>query len=148
MSKSTRKKRAGTRARRKSSLAIVGVVMAIIVIGIVLAIALRPAGYAEQISVAEAADKRDQGVFILDVRTVEEWEEYHIPDSTLIPLDQLEMRVNEVPRGQEIVVVCRSGNRSQQGRDILKKAGFAEVTSMTGGLKEWAAQGYPTVTGP
>jgi hypothetical protein len=42
---------------------------------------------APMISVEEAAQKRDQGAFILDVRTVEEWEEGHIPDSTLSPLD-------------------------------------------------------------
>jgi rhodanese-related sulfurtransferase len=51
--------------------------------------------------------------------------------------------VSEVPRDKEIVVVCRSGNRSQQGRDILLDAGFAQVTSMTGGLNEWRAKGYP-----
>jgi rhodanese-related sulfurtransferase len=56
--------------------------------------------------------------------------------------------VSEVPADQEIVVVCRSGNRSQSGRDILREAGLARVTSMAGGLKEWKAAGYPTETGP
>jgi rhodanese-related sulfurtransferase len=51
--------------------------------------------------------------------------------------------LNEVPRDRQIVVVCRSGNRSQQGRDILLNAGFEQVTSMTGGLNEWRASGYP-----
>jgi rhodanese-related sulfurtransferase len=45
------------------------------------------------------------------------------------------------------VVVCRSGNRSQAGRDILLQAGF-NVTSMSGGLNEWRASGYPVVSGP
>ena len=69
-------------------------------------------------------------------------------NTTLIPLDQLASRVNEVPRDQEIVVVCRSGNRSQQGRDILLQAGFEQVTSMQGGLNEWRATGYPVASGP
>jgi rhodanese-related sulfurtransferase len=56
--------------------------------------------------------------------------------------------VNELPRDQEIVVVCRSGNRSQQGRDILLQAGFTQVTSMAGGLSQWRSAGYSTVTGP
>ena len=102
----------------------------------------------DTISVAEAAAKRDAGAFILDVRTQEEWNEYHIPGSTLITLDKLETRLNEVPKDKEVVVVCRSGNRSQPGRDILKNAGFSQVTSMTGGLKEWKAANLPTVTGP
>ncbi len=101
-----------------------------------------------EISVAEASARRDQGAFLLDVRTSEEWEDFHVPGSTLIPLDELETRVNEVPRDREIVVVCRSGNRSQAGRDILLDAGFTNVTSMAGGLNDWRTQGYPTVAGP
>ncbi|HEX2981474.1 MAG TPA: rhodanese-like domain-containing protein [Anaerolineaceae bacterium] len=103
---------------------------------------------AREISVAQAAELRDQGVFILDVRTREEWNQFHVPDSTLIPLDELPGRVSELPKDQPIVVVCRSGNRSQSGRDILVEAGFTEVSSMTGGLTEWQRLGYPTVTGP
>lgn len=100
-----------------------------------------------EISVAQAAAMRDEGAFILDVRQPEEWAEFHVPDSTLIPLGELSARVNEVPRDREVVVVCRSGNRSQQGRDILRQAGFTQVTSMAGGLRDWQAQGYPTVSG-
>lgn len=105
-------------------------------------------GHPLEISVAEAAAKREAGAFILDVRQPEEWNEYHIPGSILVPLDELEARVSELPSDQEIVVVCRSGNRSQPGRDILLDAGFTQVTSMTGGLKQWRAAGYPTVSGP
>lgn len=104
--------------------------------------------YPREISVQEAASKRDAGAFILDVRQPEEWNEFHIPDSTLIPLGELAARVNELPRDQEIVVVCRSGNRSAQGRDILLNAGFTQVTSMAGGVTQWKAAGYPTVSGP
>ena len=71
-----------------------------------------------------------------------------VPDSTLIPVGELENRLDEVPRDREIVVVCRSGNRSRTGRDILLKAGYPQVTSVTGGLKQWQAAGYPTVSGP
>ena len=101
-----------------------------------------------EIAVAEAAAKREAGAFMLDVRQPDEWNAVHIPGATLIPLDQLEQRVNEVPRDQEVVVVCRSGNRSQQGRDILKSAGYSQVTSMAGGMNQWSAAGYPTATGP
>ena len=95
------------------------------------------------ISVSDAYNLYQNGAFVLDVRTQEEWNEFHAPNTTLIPLDQLSARVNEVPRDRQIVVVCRSGNRSQQGRDILLNAGFGQVTSMTGGLSEWRANGYP-----
>jgi rhodanese-related sulfurtransferase len=101
-----------------------------------------------EISVAQAAEKRAAGAFILDVRETDEWDALHIPDATLIPLGQLESRVNELPKDQEIVVVCRSGNRSATGRDILRNAGFEKVTSMAGGMNQWSALGFPTITGP
>lgn len=101
-----------------------------------------------EVSVDEAYEMYNEGAFLLDVRTQEEWDEYHAPGTTLIPLDQLPNRLAEVPTDQTIVVVCRSGNRSQQGRDILKQAGYEQVTSMAGGLKTWQAQGYPVTTGP
>jgi len=100
-------------------------------------------GLPAEISVGEAYKKYQNGAFVLDVRTQEEWNDFHAPNTTLIPLDQLPARLNEIPRDQEIVVVCRSGNRSQQGRDILLSAGFQQVTSMQGGLNEWRASGYP-----
>ncbi len=99
-----------------------------------------------EISVAEAYQRYQQGVFVLDVRTPQEWEAYHAPNTTLIPLDELPQRVDEVPRDQEVVVICRSGNRSQVGRDILLQAGFENVTSVAGGLNAWMAAGYPVVT--
>jgi hydroxyacylglutathione hydrolase len=101
-----------------------------------------------EINTEEAYQKYQEGAFVLDVRTLEEWADHHAPDTTLIPLDELEARVNEVPRDQEIVVICRSGNRSQVGRDILLAAGFTDVTSVAGGLTGWKDAGFPTVSGP
>ena len=95
------------------------------------------------ITVAGAHELYEAGASLLDVRTKEEWDDFHIPGTTLIPLDELENRVNEVPQDQDVVVVCRSGNRSQVGRDILLQAGFNQVTSMEGGVSDWRAAGYP-----
>lgn len=97
-----------------------------------------------EISVDEAHQLYEQGVFFLDVRTQEEWDDFHAPNSTLIPLDQLPSRINELPSDEPIVVVCRSGNRSQAGRDILLDNGFEQVTSMSGGLNAWRSAGFPT----
>jgi rhodanese-related sulfurtransferase len=100
-----------------------------------------------EVSVDSAFQMYQSGAFVLDVRTQAEWDEYHAPNATLIPLDQLQARLSEVPKDREILVVCRSGNRSQQGRDILLAAGY-NATSMTGGLKEWYAKGYPIEGAP
>jgi len=99
------------------------------------------------VSVDEAHQMYEDGTFVLDVRTQEEWNDYHAPNTTLIPLDELPSRVNELPKDQPIVVVCRSGNRSQSGRDILLQAGF-NATSMAGGLNAWRESGYQVVSGP
>jgi rhodanese-related sulfurtransferase len=100
-----------------------------------------------EITVQEAYQKYEQGAFLLDVREPDEWEDYHVPNTTLIPLSQLQGRVSELPRDQEVVVICRSGNRSQEGRDILLQAGFENVTSMTGGVIDWRVAGYPIEAG-
>jgi rhodanese-related sulfurtransferase len=98
--------------------------------------------------VDEAYQMYQDGTFVLDVRAQEEWDEYHVPNTTLIPLDELPNRVSEVPQRQKIVVICRSGNnRSDDGRDILRQAGY-DATSVTGGVKEWYAKGYPIEGAP
>jgi rhodanese-related sulfurtransferase len=98
---------------------------------------------AREVNVDQAYEMYEAGTFVLDVRTQEELDEYHAPNTTLIPLDQLPSRLSELPKDQDILIVCRSGNRSQEARDILLDAGF-NATSMAGGLKEWYAKGYPT----
>lgn len=100
-------------------------------------------GLASNVSVDEAYSMVQDGAFVLDVREVSEWNEFHAPGATLIPLGELASRVDELPRDKPTVVVCRSGNRSQQGRDILLAAGFTQVTSMDGGLNQWRSSGYP-----
>ncbi|MFN2235348.1 MAG: rhodanese-like domain-containing protein [Anaerolineales bacterium] len=97
-----------------------------------------------EVNVEEAYQLVEDGAFLLDVRTQEEWDEFHAPQATLIPLDELVSRVSEVPSDQEIVVICRSGNRSLVGRDTLLDAGFTNVTSVDGGMNEWRSAGYPT----
>jgi rhodanese-related sulfurtransferase len=149
----SRKGKLSTGSRRGGdvplSLILVGVVVVgVIVVGMLIFRPAPPPSAGVVISVDQVAEKYKQGVFILDVRTPEEWAEAHIPGSTLIPLDELEARASEVPTDQEIVVICRSGNRSMQGQDILVKLGYQNVSSMTGGIQEWISRGYVTVSGP
>lgn len=99
-----------------------------------------------EVSVAEADELREAGALVLDVREPSEWATGHIEDATLIPLGELAARVDELPRDRDVVVVCRSGNRSAQGRDVLLAAGFLAVTSMAGGMTDWIASGLPVIT--
>lgn len=122
------------------SVALIGMVVVVLAALAVYRITYtRPA----EISVSEAHRKYARGAFMLDVREPEEWDEYHIPGATLIPLGELSTRMDELPRDQEIVVVCRTGNRSLEARTILTTAGFSRVSSMNGGLVAWRMAGYP-----
>ncbi len=100
-------------------------------------------GFPTEISVDEAHARYPEGAFFLDVREVVEWNTGHVPGTTNIPLSQLASRISELPTDQDIVVICRSGNRSMEGRDILLDAGFKNVTSVAGGVSEWKDAGYP-----
>jgi rhodanese-related sulfurtransferase len=104
-------------------------------------------GMAATITVADAAVLRDDGAVIIDVREPGEWAAGHIPGAILIPLGELPSRLGDVPPNRPIVVVCRSGNRSAQGRDILLGAGFPAVTSLAGGMTDWVNAGMPIETG-
>ncbi len=121
--------------------------VAIAVVGILQLGKPAQAALPAEISVAQASQLRDQNAFILDVREPSEWTQFHIPGATLIPLGQLPNRISEVPKDRQVVVVCRTGHRSAQGRDILKGAGFTNVTSMAGGVTACQAQGLPIAMG-
>lgn len=101
-----------------------------------------------EVSVAQAAALRDDGVFMLDVREPSEWDAVYVPDTVLVPLGQLSQRLSEIPTDEPIVIICRSGNRSAQAREVLLAAGYSNVTSVAGGILDWQAQGQPTVSGP
>jgi rhodanese-related sulfurtransferase len=138
-------------ARRQRMRAFYGIA-AVAVLGVMTLIIYRlqnqtAAPLSAEVSVQDAYEKYQQGAFLLDVREPDEWEDYHVPDTTLIPLSQLAGMVDELPRDREVVVICRSGNRSQEGRDILLEAGFENVTSMSGGVLEWREAGFPTREG-
>jgi len=145
-------KRAEERRKKRTTMLAVVVVAIVVLGGIAFAVwnsSSTPSETAQstlpsEINVEEAYQLVEEGAFLLDVRTQEEWDDFHAPQATLIPLDELESRVNEVPSDQDIVVICNSGNRSQVGRDILLNAGLPSATSVDGGMQAWRSAGYPT----
>ena len=85
---------------------------------------------------------------IVDVREPEEWAETGVPQgAVLIPLGDLESRAAaELAADGPVYVICRSGNRSQTGSDILVGLGFSEVYNVDGGITAWLAAGLPVET--
>jgi rhodanese-related sulfurtransferase len=86
--------------------------------------------------------KVKNNILLLDVRTVTEFDGplSHIAGAVLIPIQELEQRVDELNehKEKEIIVICRSGNRSQTGTRILISHGFNAV-NMLGGMEAWNA---------
>jgi rhodanese-related sulfurtransferase len=83
--------------------------------------------------------------WLLDVREDDEWAAGHVPGARHIPLGQLGARTEEVPRGQAVYVICRSGARSGRAADALAGAGW-EAINVAGGMQDWAAAGRPMTT--
>ena len=89
------------------------------------------------------AVKDNPGVFLIDVREPDEYAAGHIPGITLIPMGEVAARLAELPRDKEIIVTCRTGNRSGQVADLLREQGFTNVHNLSGGIVAWEEAGYP-----
>lgn len=68
-----------------------------------------------------------EGAFLVDVRTPEEFAEGHVKLSTNIPLDEIQNQLPKFEGKKNIIVFCRSGNRSSEAKSILEQNGFANV---------------------
>lgn len=81
---------------------------------------------------------------VLDVREQEEWAAGHIEGSQHLPLGELVARCRDVPRDEQVVVVCRSGARSAQATAYLASQGI-DAVNLEGGLHAWTAARRPLV---
>lgn len=79
----------------------------------------------------------DNKVTVIDVRTQEEFQEGHIPNAILIPVQELEGKLKELQKEEPYLIVCRSGNRSAQASEILGNNGFKKIYNMMGGMNTW-----------
>jgi molybdopterin/thiamine biosynthesis adenylyltransferase/rhodanese-related sulfurtransferase len=82
---------------------------------------------------------------LVDVREPFEWNICHIEGATLIPLAQLEQKLDELPRDEEIIVYCRSGARSARAAEFMRGRGFANVRNLLGGVNRWAVDVDPSM---
>lgn len=94
----------------------------------------------ETVTPKEVMKKREekQDFILLDVRTKEEYEEGHIKDSILLPVNELAQDIEKKVENkqQEIIVYCRSGNRSKQAVMLLLEIGYTNVKDL-GGILDW-----------
>lgn len=97
---------------------------------------------AEQLQAWLSDDTRAKPL-VLDVREPWEHEVCVIPDSQLLPMQQVPARWQELPADADIVVVCHHGMRSLQVAGFLKQSGLTRVYNLSGGIAAWAEQVDP-----
>jgi rhodanese-related sulfurtransferase len=100
------------------------------------------------VDVAEARDLiGEKGeLVILDVRTVSEYESGHLEGAINIPVEVLSGRLSELNPNDELLVYCRTGNRSTTAVGILSENGYDRIYHMDGGINAWNSAGFPTVS--
>jgi rhodanese-related sulfurtransferase len=86
-----------------------------------------------------------QGALVLDVREQSEYKDGHIGQSKHVPLGQLKTQLGSLEKYKDkpVVVVCRTGSRSGHACGILRRAGFANVHNLSGGIMAWESAGLP-----
>lgn len=98
-------------------------------------------------TVDQLAAARADGAPVVDVREPHEYVTGHVPGARLIPLGEIATRLQEIPQGRPVYVICASGNRSRRVTDALTQHGY-DARSVQGGTQAWIGAGHPVVTGP
>lgn len=96
---------------------------------------------ADEISI----DELPPGRVLLDVREDDEWAAGHAPDAVHVPMSELTGRLEDVPEGSPVYVICRSGGRSERVTEYLNGNGW-DAVNVAGGMSGWAAAGLPLVS--
>jgi len=99
-----------------------------------------------RIEVAEAKDMlTDAGVVVIDVREPHEYQAGHLPDATLIPVNSVFARREELPKDKKIVFVCAVGQRSALAAEMAAAAGLPadHLYTLEGGTEAWRKAGEP-----
>lgn len=93
--------------------------------------------------------RANEDVVLLDVRTLEEYEEVHLEDALLLPVQELSQEaltgigLGEGMKDKEIILYCRSGARSQTAYNIMESLGYTNIKSVAGGMIHWQEDQYP-----
>ena len=92
---------------------------------------------------AKALLEKNRNIFLLYVRTPQENSQARLPGTVLMPINEFERRIKEVPRNRTILVYCAVGSRSKPVAEYLSKNGYKDVYNMTDGIVGGYRNGYP-----
>ncbi len=94
---------------------------------------------------AKAFLEKNRNIYLLDVRTPEEFRQARLKGAVLIPISEIERRLGEIPRNKTIVVYCAVGSRSNMVAGFLAEKGFREVYNVAEGIVGLYRNGFPIV---
>lgn len=89
---------------------------------------------------SDAAGRLSSGVQVVDVREPWEWAICRLPGAILVPLAELPGRLGDLDASREIMVYCHRGSRSLEAARLLRRAGFARVSHVEGGIDRYSAE--------
>lgn len=92
---------------------------------------------------AQTELQADPAPRLLDVRTEPENQSHRLPNSVLIPVQELAQRIAELDANENWFIYCEHGRRSLTACDIMTNAGFEKLTNIRGGMAHWAGCGLP-----
>jgi rhodanese-related sulfurtransferase len=96
---------------------------------------------------AEIRQRLDAGeqLRIIDIREHDEYETAHIEQAELLPMSEIRSWWQDLPRDEELVIMCHHGSRSAQVCMALSRAGFERLTNLDGGIDAWSYEVDPGV---
>ena len=97
------------------------------------------------VELKQRLDAAADAPYLLDVRDPEEFDYCRIEGSVLIPMGELQRRVDELPADREIVAICHHGVRSLQAAAFLRQNFGLNVTNLQGGIAAWAREVDPAM---
>lgn len=95
---------------------------------------------AREVTINELETAISNGAYVMDVRETWEFESGHVPSAHHIPLNSIPDHINDIPKDQQVFIICQSGGRSMTAANYLEAQGF-DVVSVAGGTGSWISNG-------
>lgn len=98
-------------------------------------------------SSAEIKTMLNDDILFIDVRNYDEVEElaFDVKNIINIPVDSIENHLQDIPKNKQVILVCRSGRRSESAYTLLKNKGYENIANLEGGIDAWETEGLPTI---
>lgn len=95
---------------------------------------------AQEVTIDQLEQAIAQGAYVMDVREDWEFESGHVPQAHHVPLNSIPENLSQIPKDQQVWIICQSGGRSMTAANYLEAQGF-DVVSVAGGTGSWISAG-------